>query len=395
MKHYDAIVVGAGPSGGYVSSLLSKQGFDVGLFEEHHEIGRPVQCAGLVSLRVFDILNSRFGVTNEISGAKVHSPSAKTLTIKGEKPKACVIDRTKFDRTLVEEAVNSGSRLYMGSKVKSVKRKDGQIQIEAKKAGKTGEFSGNLIIGCDGVGSVVARSFDFPKPKEVLSGFGAECILDKKIDSNYVDIYVGNKIAPGFFAWLIPTEFGARVGLCTSRDKKNTRTYFENLLSQKEVKKRLGKVKIEGYIAGAVPLGPMKNIVSDNVMLVGDSACQVKPLSGGGIYLGLLSAQHAATVVKKALESEDVSEKMLQKYPKLVKDYVGKELKRAHQLRKIYLKLSDEHFEEGVQVLNDEKILSLLSKSGDIDYPSGLTKAVLKKAPRLMKFAGPVLKSLI
>jgi geranylgeranyl reductase family protein len=395
MKHYDAIIVGAGPSGGYVSSLLSKQGFDVGLFEEHHEIGRPIQCAGLVSLRVFDILDSKSGVITEISGAKVHSPSGKILTIHGEKPKACVIDRTLFDGALVEDAVNSGSRLYLGSKVKSAKRKYGKIQIEVKKAGKIKEFSSNLIIGCDGVGSVVARSFDFPKPKEVLAGFGAECILDKKIDSNYVDIFIGNKIAPGFFAWLIPTESGARLGLCTSRDKKNTRAYFENLLSLKEVKKRLGKVKIESYIAGAVPLGPMKNIVSDNVMLAGDAACQVKPLSGGGIYLGLLSAQHAAKVAKEALESEDISKKRLQEYPRLVKNDVGKELKRANQLRKIYLKLSDEHFEEGVKVLNDEKILSLLSKRGDIDYPSGLTKAVLKKAPRLMKFAGPVLKSLI
>lgn len=395
MKYYDVIVVGAGPSGGYVSSLLSRQGFDVGLFEEHNEIGRPVQCAGLVSLRVFDIIDSKVGVINEISGAKVHSPSGKILTIHGEKPKACVIDRTLFDGALVEDAVNSGSRLYLGSKVKSAKRKDGKIHIEVKKAGKIKEFSSNLIIGCDGVGSVVARSFDFPKPKEVLVGFGAECILDKEIDKDYVDIFIGNKIAPGFFAWLIPTENGARVGLCTSWDKKNTRTYFENLLSQKEVKNRLGRIKIESYIAGAIPLGPIKKIVKENVMLTGDAACQVKPLSGGGIYLGLLSAQHAAKVAKEAIESENVSEKMLQRYPKLVQSDVGKELKRAHQLRKIYLKLSDEHFEEGVKVLNDEKILSLLSKHGDIDYPSGLTKAVLKKAPRLMKFAGPVLKSLI
>jgi geranylgeranyl reductase family protein len=395
MKHYDVIVVGAGPSGGYVTSLLSKQGFEVGLFEEHNEIGRPVQCAGLVSLRVFDLIGSKLGVINEISGAKVHSPLGKTLTIMGEKPKACVIDRTKFDGALVEKAVNEGCALSLGSKVKSVKRKEDKIKVEVKRAGKTNEFSSDLIIGCDGVGSVVARSFYFPKPKEVLSGFGAECILHKKLDPTYVDIFVGNEIAPGFFAWLIPTDNGARVGLCASRDKKNTKNYFENLLSQKEVKNRLGKIKIERYIAGAIPLGPLKKIVSDNVMLVGDSACQVKPLSGGGIYLGLLSAEHAAKVASKALEAGNVSEKILQKYPKLVQNDVGKELKRAHQLRKIYLKLSDEHFEEGVKVLNDEKIISLLSKQGDIDYPSGLTKAVLKKAPRLMKFAGPVLKSLI
>jgi geranylgeranyl reductase family protein len=395
MKHYDVIVVGAGPSGGYVSHLLSKSGFEVGLFEDHREIGRPIQCAGMVSNRVFDILGKKKAQINDIYGANVHSPSGKILKISQDKPKACVIDRSKFDGMLVEEAVDSGSYLHLGSKVIDAKRKDNKVQIEVKSDGLQLEFSCNLIIGCDGIGSKVARSFQFAKPKEVLSGFGAECISDFELDKSYVDIFVGNKTAPGFFAWLIPTDSGARIGLCTARDKINTRSYFEKLLSSKIVKDRMGKIKIAHFISGAIPLGPKKEIVKDNVMLVGDSACQVKPLSGGGIYLGLLAGGHAAAVANKALESEDLCEKTLKKYPRLVQNDVGKEQRRAHQLRKIYLKLSDEHFEEGFKILDNEKVLSFIGRSGDIDYPSGLTKAVLQKAPRLMKFAGPVLKSLI
>ncbi|UCE36794.1 MAG: NAD(P)/FAD-dependent oxidoreductase [Thermoplasmata archaeon] len=396
MKHYDVIVVGAGPAGGHVAHLLGSQGFDVGLFEEHNEIGRPIQCAGLVSLRVFDILGNKKGVLNEIKGAKVHSPSDQILDIHSNSPKACVIDRAEFDNSIVINAVDSGCDLHLGSKVKEVKRKNGKIHIQESKKGKKEDFTANLIVGCDGLGSIVARSFGFPKPKEVLSGFGAECIVNTDFDIEYVDIFVGNKIAPGFFAWLIPTgEGGARLGLCTAHDKKNTRHYFENLLTHKAVRSRLKDVKIETYITGAIPIGPTKNIVSDGVMLVGDSACQVKPLSGGGIYLGLLSGGYAANVAAGALEYEDVSEKSLRKYPQLVQADVGKELKRAFQLRKIYLGLKDKHIEEGFKILADKKVLSLIGKRGDIDYPSGLTKAVLKKAPRLMKFAGPVLKSLI
>ncbi len=395
MKSYDIIIVGAGPSGGHVASLLSKQGFDVGLFEEHHEIGRPVQCAGIVSNRIFEILGSKNGVINEIKGAKVHSPSNRTITIKGDKPRAWVIDRAEFDRVTVEGAVNSGCDLYLGSKVTNIKRKEGKILIEVRKSGTKSNFTGRLIIGSDGVGSAVARAFGFPRPKEVLSGFGAECLIENEIDSDYVDIFVGNKIAPGFFAWLIPTGSNVRLGLCTSHHNKNTRHYFEKLLLHKEVKEKLGEVKIEHYVAGAIPLGPMKNITSEGVMLVGDAACQVKPLSGGGIYLGLLCGTHCAKVAAEALELNDLSQKRLRGYFKLVQDDVGKELKRAATLRKIYLGLKDEHLEEGIKILDDERILTLIGKKGDIDYPSGLTKAVLQKAPRLMKFAGPVLKSLI
>lgn len=395
MKHYDVIVVGAGPSGGYVAKQLSKSGLNVGLFEEHREVGRPIQCAGLVSHRVFEILGKKKAVVNEIYGAYVHSPSGNTLTISQDKPKAYVVDRSKFDCMLVSEAVDSGSHLQLGSKVTEVKRKDKGIQISLKRDGKSEKYSSDLIIGCDGVGSKVARSFGFPKPKEVLSGFGVECLIDGKFDFRYLDIFVGNNVAPGFFAWLIPTDSGARLGLCTAMDKKNTKSYFENLMNLPQVKNRLGNIKIQHYITGAIPMGPAKQIVKDNVMLIGDSACQVKPLSGGGIYLGLLAGEYAADVAKSALETENLSEKYLRQYPKSLQNDVGKELRRAYQLRKIYMELTDEHIEEGFKVLNNEKILSFIGKSGDIDYPSGLTKAVLKKAPSLMKFAGPVLKSLI
>ena len=395
MKKYDVVVVGAGPVGGYIAGSISKRGYDVALLEEHHEIGRPVQCAGFVTPRVFDILGFKCGIINEVSTAKVHFPSNRTLVFDAKKPRACVIDRAVFDSKIVKNAADYGSELRLGTKVIKVKKDGERIGVEIRQNGERKNIDCTLIIGCDGIGSIVARSFNLSKPKEILSGFGAECVCKEKIDSSYVDIIIGNKIAPGFFAWMIPTDIGARVGLCASLGKKNTYQYFKNLLAQPLVKKRMGHPKIERYITGVIPLGPMKKIYTDGVMLAGDAAAQVKPLSGGGVYLGLLCGKHCADVSVKALEKEDLSEKILNEYPKRIQNDVGKELKRAYQLRKIYVGLKDKHLEEGYDILNDEKILNFIAKHGDIDYPSGLTKAVLKKAPRLMKFAGPVLKSLI
>lgn len=395
MKQYDVIVVGAGPAGGFVAGAISRQGYNVALLEEHHEIGKPVQCAGLITHRVFDILGFKCGIVNEVRGARVHSPSNRSLILRAEKPRACVIDRAVFDQRIVERAVDKGCELQLGAKVTGLKRNGKGIRAEVKKNRNTEELGCKLVIGSDGVGSIVARSLAISKPNEILSGFGAECVGCGEVDNDFVDIFVGNKIAPGHFGWIIPTDEGVRIGLCTSLGKKSTYQYFKNLLTHSGVKERLGEPKIECYIAGLIPLGPMKKICSDGAMLVGDAAAQVKPLSGGGIYMGLLCGEHCAKVAAKALENDDVSEKFLRGYQKLIQNDVGKEFKRAAQLRKIFVGLNDAHLEEGFEVLNDEKILSFISKHGDIDYPSGLTKAVLKKAPRLMKFAGPVLKSLI
>jgi geranylgeranyl reductase family protein len=395
MNQYDVVVVGAGPVGGFVAGAISNAGFNVTLLEEHREIGRPVQCAGLVSNRVFDILGEKIGVINEVKGAQVHSPSGQILDFVSQKPKAWVIDRGEFDTNIVEKAVNKGCNLALVSKVTSCKKDGDDIIVEVKRNKNKEEIKCRLLIGTDGVSSIVAKSFGFIGPTEVLSGFGAECLGNRDIDSEFVDIIVGNSIAPGFFAWVIPTGVGARIGLCTSQSKKSTYQYFLKLLSHPVVKERMGDVKIEHYITGAIPIGSIRRPFSDAVMLAGDAACQVKPLSGGGIYLGLLCGKHCADVAASALEDDDVSESGIAQYEKRIKEDVGKELRRAQQLRKIYVGLKDKHLEEGFKVLSDEKILKLISEHGDIDYPSGLTKAVLKKAPRLMKFAGPVLKSLI
>jgi geranylgeranyl reductase family protein len=395
MESYDVIVVGAGPVGGFVAGAISNGGYNVALLEEHREIGRPVQCAGLVSNRVFDILGEKIGVINEVKGAQVHSPSNKVLDLQGRKPKAWVIDRSIFDKTMVERAVAGGCDLKSGTKVIGFTRKKTDIIVEIKRNGKKDEIKSKLLIGSDGVSSITARSFGFLQPSEYLSGFGAECVGNKELESDFVDIIVGNNIAPGFFAWVIPTGEGARIGLCTSSGKKSTYQYFLNLLSHPVIKERMGDVKIQGYVSGTIPLGLIKKPYSDGVMLVGDAAAQVKPLSGGGIYLGLLCGRHCSDVATFALENEDVTQRNLKQYEMRILDDVGKELKRAQALRKVYVGLKDKHLEEGFRVLSDEKIRSFITNHGDIDYPSGLTKAVLKKAPRLMKFAGPILKSLI
>ncbi len=395
MRHYDVIVVGAGPMGGFIAGAIAKKGYSVALLEDHSEIGRPVQCAGLVSPRVFELLGSKPGIVNEVRGAVVHSPSGRILTFDGKRAKANVIDRTVFDSHIVHKAVEKGGELGLGSKVLEAGYHEKGILVKYKEAGHISEMSASLIIGCDGCGSVVAKGFDFSQPKEILTGFGAEFAGEYSSDREFVDIFVGNDVAPGFFAWNIPTDDGTRVGLCITAGKHGPRHYFDSLLDNPALKERLKGLELERYIAGVIPMGPMKSTCSDRVMLAGDSAAHVKPLSGGGIYLGLLCGGHCADVATTALEEGDLSAKRLKEYERLVKNDVGKELKKAYTLRRIFTSLKDKHLEEGFDILGNENILSYIAKSGDIDYPAGLTKAVLQKAPKLMKFAGPVLKSLI
>ena len=286
------------------------------------------------------------------------------------------------------DAVDSGSEILLGSKVTNVKRKNG-VKIKFLKDGIVDEVECSLLIGADGVNSVVSKGFSFQKPKEIISGFESE-IINIEVDRRFVEIFVGRKVAPGFFSWIIPAEDTCMVGLC-SADKPfyYFRKMFRNIVS-KEI---LCHAKPISYTAGAIPFGVIEKTYDDNMMVVGDAACQVKPTSGGGIFTGLVGAKHCGNTAVKALEKGDFSSEMLSEYQKLWYNDIGDELKNGMRLRKIFKKLSDSDFEKIFNILDDEEILALISKYGDIDYPSRIAKILFKK-PRMLKLIGPLVKAL-
>jgi flavin-dependent dehydrogenase len=138
------------------------------------------------------------------------------------------------------------------------------------------------------------------------------------------------------------------------------------------------------FDAGSLPLWmPMKPYAS-NVLLVGDAARQVKPTSGGGIYTGLVGAKLAARVAIEALKEDDLSEAFLSRYHKMFMDELGDEFKRATDLRRVFLSLSNERLERLLAILKDDRRQQILREYGDIDFPSRLFYELAKAAPSLL-----------
>jgi len=389
---FDVIIVGAGPIGGYLAELISNEGYDVALLEEHREIGEPVHCAGLVTPRVFDFVSCRQTVLNEVRGAEIYSPEGHEIRIDGKEKEAVVINRSMFDREIVKAALKKGAYLFLGATALKAERKDRKMVVHGDFRGKPIRIEGKILIGADGVKSNVAKWFGLSKPEKILPGFEAE-MANVNCDSNFVKIFVGNNIAPGFFSWIIPANETARVGLCIKEG--NAYAYFERMFTRGRSKEFLELAEPLGYFAGAIPVGLSKKTYDDNVMIVGDAASQVKATSGGGIYTGLACAKFCAETAIKALESRNYHSKFLSNYQKLWMEAIGKELKRDLHIHKAFASLTDAQLEEIFDLLDREELLDLISEKGDIDFPSELGFELLKKEHRFLKFAGPALKSLL
>ena len=148
-------VIGAGPVGGYAASLLAAQGHDVSLYEEHKEIGRPVQCTGLLT-GSFDDLKLppnalQSFLVNKTERIELIAPSGRKIEIK---QKEYIIDRSKFDAYFMDKAVDKGAKLHLGRRF--ISANDNWLQFKDNCAGRRVYAPAELVVGADGPNSAGA-----------------------------------------------------------------------------------------------------------------------------------------------------------------------------------------------------------------------------------------------
>ncbi len=156
---FDVVVIGAGPVGGFVAGAVAERGHRVALVEEHREVGEPVQCGGLVTPRVFDLVPGKETVVNAVHGAEIFAPSGRHLRIDGGDTEAVVVDRAKFDQAIVKHALQRGAKSFLGAKALAGRYANGGIEVVIDKDGQQRTLAAKMLIGADGVQSVVAKWF--------------------------------------------------------------------------------------------------------------------------------------------------------------------------------------------------------------------------------------------
>ncbi len=382
----DIVVVGGGPAGASTARLLARYR-DVHIIEEHKTPGEPLQCAGLVTQRGVPMF-ARESVICEVRGARIHSPLGFTLTLEARSSRAYVLDRSHFDRIMFHKAVDEGAVPRVGASVRSVAHAGGTVTCEVRDDSGMHHVQSRLLIGADGYKSICRRAARLPPPKHMLTGIQVD-LKGAELDSDFVELYMGTKVAPGFFAWAIPAGDLARVGLCTWDSEDLPAVYLKKLLSRPQ----FAKARKVSTASGKIPIGPGKTAVRGRVMLVGDAACHAKPLSGGGVFTGVRGGELCADVVIRHLEGQGEVE--LDEYDRLWRDEFGKELSRAFRIRRVFVNLSDKKIDRALRIFAEPEIKSLLERSGDIDYPASLSSSVLRLAPKLAQFSPQIIESLL
>ncbi|MEM0160585.1 MAG: NAD(P)/FAD-dependent oxidoreductase [Thermoplasmata archaeon] len=374
----DIIIIGGGPSGLKLASIVGRY-INTTILEEHYEIGRPSHCTGLFSKPVFEMASAK-AVTNRVRGAIIKLDDLE-FSITKKEDVAYVVERSDFDKNMAYEAINNNAKLQLGARVKEIIKSNNRTIVKYRKDGNLKELEGAVIVGADGYASMVRRYMNQSVPK-FLGGIQLR-VSGASIDDDYVKILIGSDIAPGFFGWIVPEgEKMAKVGLAT--DKGYAVQFLKKILKDETLK----NARILAVEGGVIPIGTVKNMVFENLMLIGDAAGFVKATSGGGVYMGLKSSINASKVILNHFKDSSYS---LTNFEKLNAKLL-KELKIDLKIHNIYSSFSDSELKDLFTILSKRENVEIIEKYGDIDYPSKVAFALLKRNLALLKYGSRLLK---
>ncbi len=308
---FDVIVIGSGPAGATTARIAAERGLRVLLVDKKQELGAPIQCSGAVSAHALGdtgVQPDDEYVATPIYGFKVYDANGASETLDyralkpGEyntSPLGYVVDRRRFDRYLMTLAERAGVEVWLKTEALGYHTNgDGTAKVLLKKFGQEITVGTRVIVGADGLQSRVGKWAGLRthiKLAELASCL--QLVMDRVDTEGLLEIIAGHEWAPGGYAWIFPKGHGyAEVGLGVARTLtgKDARWHLDHFIRHSFLAERLKDARVLEVQGGGVPLAaPLKQQYADNVILVGDAARHVNPITGGGIHTALRCGQIA------------------------------------------------------------------------------------------------------
>ncbi|WP_220607878.1 NAD(P)/FAD-dependent oxidoreductase [Methanobrevibacter oralis] len=363
MIEADVIVVGAGPAGSSAAKHAALGGANVILIDKKSEIGSPKRCAEGVSIQGLEKLgiepNPRW-VTQEIEGVRLQAPDGTDVWLTSEEVKlpeaGYILERKVFDKYMAMDAARAGAEIKIKTLVTGIDKIDNGFIVSTESMGKEETYKCKILIAADGPEGHIARWAGLrpaAKAKEMESGVQYEMCNVEFERPGVIEFYFGS-VAPGGYVWIFPKgDDIANVGLAILPHlaKKTAIEYLDEFIAKCPYTRNAQAVELN---IGGDPVGGMtKKLYDDNIMVCGDAAGQVNPLTGGGIISGMIGGMCAGQVAAQAIK-EDCSKKFLKQYDKLAHDELDYEIKRYKKVQEYLLTLSDEELDSIAHAFENE-----------------------------------------
>lgn len=358
----DVAILGAGPAGAGTSLFLSKAGIKHAVFDAA-DFPRDKVCGDALSGKVVSILRKlapewidEMAVNKDSFlgswGVSFIAPNGRRLDIPFKKQKGgngaapgFISKRIDFDHFLIEKLDVRTADIHLGTRVVDVTYLENGVDVQFKKNGQTGHCFAKMVVGAEGIRSLVAKKFAHHKgdSKHYCSAVRAyyENVTGMHAQ-NFIELYFLKDILPGYL-WVFPlpnNQANVGLGMLSANMKKKKMNLKDALTHVIEteplLKDRFKDAKRIGEISGwGLPLGSKKRRLSgERFLLTGDAASLIDPFSGEGIGNALVSAMVASQVISDAIRSNDFSAQFLATYDYKVYDLIWDELMLSYAMQR-------------------------------------------------------------
>lgn len=282
---YDLAIAGASFAGLTAARRAAERGLRVVVLEKKPEPGAQVHTTGILVKEAADLLDPPTHLVRSVPGVRLYAPSLKSIDLTSPGYHFLTTDTPGLLRWLAEQAVAAGAELRLGAPLDTAAAEGGTIHIPDH------GIEAGFLLGADGAKSRVAELFGLGRNRRFLVGLEAEYENVGGVDGHFLHTFLDSRLAPGYIGWVAPGPHVTQIGLaCKRADKPVLAAFVErvgsvfDLSDARVVERRSGLIPCGGCVS---PLG------RDNVLLVGDAAGMVSPMTAGGIFTAL---DHAAAV---------------------------------------------------------------------------------------------------
>jgi len=359
MPDLDVLVVGAGPAGA-VAAWQAKQAapeLDVALLERDRAVGSPVRCAegvGDAGLREFANPDGADWAARKITRVIFLAPDDTEVKV-AERDVGWVLDRTRFDAQLAAQAAAAGAAVLVGTEATGMTHAaDGRWHVRVKQRGVEDIYRARVVIAADGVEAMVGRwaGIDTRVPARDMESCAQYVLQGIDFDPDAIYLQFGDRIAPGGYAWIFPRGVAsANVGLglvALKADGRNAREYLDAWVARRYPTAARTALTVGGVIVHTT----IKRTCADGVLVAGDAAHMINPLSGGGIVNAMKAGRLAGCTAAAAIREGDTSERRLSSYHQAWMDLLGDDHLKYYRIKQALENLDDAFFNGLARTVN-------------------------------------------
>jgi flavin-dependent dehydrogenase len=291
VQRFDLAIVGGSFAGLACARSAALRGLKVAVLDAKPDPGLRVRTTGIVVKEASDSFDLPARMMRKVPGVRLYAPDNRALDLSAPGYFFQATDMPALMRWMAEEAARAGATLMFGRKFE-----DG---LEYERGVSMGDLHASFLVGADGAKSRVAEVFGLGQNRRFLAGLEIECEPLQGVDGRFLHCFADSQIAPGYIAWMVPGVGATQIGLAASRPQRPELGAFLRRLKHFL---DLREIRVTSRRSGLVPCGGVvSRLGSRRVMLVGDAAGMVSPVTGGGIHTALQYGRRAAVLIANHL----------------------------------------------------------------------------------------------